>query len=58
MANQKTKYRCQVCNYIYDPDAGDPSAGIPPGFAFSDLPGDWVCPECGAPKDQFEEVTE
>jgi N-acyl homoserine lactone hydrolase len=42
------KYRCIVCGYIYDPEEND-------GVAFEDLPGDWVCPECGAGKDQFEE---
>jgi len=57
MADSK-KYRCIVCGYIYDPDKGDPTAGIPPGTEFSALPDDWVCPECGAGKDQFEEVPE
>ncbi len=58
MAGQKTKYRCTVCGYIYDPDTGDPTSGIPPGVEFGSLPDDWVCPECGAGKDQFEEVAE
>ena len=48
------KYVCLVCGYIYDPEKGDPDAGIKPGTAFADLPEDWVCPECGAGKDQFE----
>ena len=26
--------------------------------AFEDLPDDWVCPDCGASKDEFEEVAE
>jgi rubredoxin len=46
-------YECLVCGYIYDPEAGDPAGGIPPGVEFSALPEDWVCPECGAGKDQF-----
>jgi rubredoxin len=48
------KYVCTVCGYVYDPDKGDPDSGIEPGTAFEDLPGDWTCPECGAPTDAFE----
>jgi rubredoxin len=50
------KYRCTLCSYIYDPAAGDPENGVSPGTAFADLPDTWVCPECGAGKDQFELV--
>ncbi len=47
------KYRCEVCNYVYDPAAGDPDNGVQPGTKFEDLPEGWVCPVCGAGKDQF-----
>lgn len=47
------KYVCNVCGYIYDPDEGDPDADIPAGTSFDDLPDDWVCPVCGAPKEEF-----
>jgi rubredoxin len=47
------KWECLVCGYIYDPEVGDPEHNIPPGTRFEDLPDDWVCPVCGAPKDQF-----
>jgi len=47
------KYVCNVCGYIYDPDEGDPDADIPAGTSFDDLPEDWVCPVCGAPKEEF-----
>ena len=47
------KYRCKVCNYIYDPAAGDPDNGVQPGTPFEKLPDGWVCPVCGAGKDQF-----
>ena len=50
------KYVCDVCGYIYDPEVGDPDAGIEPGKAFADLPDDWVCPDCGAGKDDFSPV--
>jgi rubredoxin len=52
------KYVCTVCGYIYDPKKGDPTSSIPPGTAFEDLPADWLCPECGASKDQFEKMLE
>jgi flavin reductase (DIM6/NTAB) family NADH-FMN oxidoreductase RutF/rubredoxin len=48
------KYVCQVCGYVYDPAAGDPDNGVEAGTAFEDLPDGWVCPVCGAAKDQFE----
>lgn len=50
------KYECNVCGYVYDPEMGDPESGIPPGTHFEELPEDWVCPVCGASKDEFEKV--
>lgn len=52
------KYRCTVCQYIYDPAEGDPDGGIKPGTPFEKLPDDWVCPVCGAGKDEFEKLEE
>ena len=51
------KYRCLVCGYIYDPAIGDSTQGIPPGRAFENLPDNWVCPECGVDKEQFEKIS-
>lgn len=48
------RYVCSVCGYVYDPAKGDPENGIPAGTPFERLPQDWVCPVCGASKDQFE----
>ena len=39
------RYRCTVCNYVYD--------DVKEGKKFSDLPKEWVCPVCGAPKSVF-----
>lgn len=50
------KFRCIICGYIYDPKKGDPESGIEPETSFEELPDDWVCPICGATKDQFERV--
>ena len=46
-------YVCDVFGYIYDPSEGDPDSDIAAGTAFEDLPEGWLCPVCGAPKDQF-----
>lgn len=39
------KWRCTVCNWVYD-DAKEK-------VKFTDLPKEWVCPVCGAPKSAF-----
>lgn len=52
------KYECIVCGYIYDPAVGDLDTGIAPGTVFEDIPDDWLCPECGAGKEEFEPVEE
>lgn len=48
------KHICTICGYEYDPAAGDPDNGVPAGTKFEDIPEDWVCPVCGAPKSEFE----
>ena len=48
------KYVCIPCGWVYDPELGDPDGEIAPGTAFEDIPDDWVCPLCGASKDEFE----
>ena len=47
------RYVCGVCGYVYDPAEGDPEGGIPAGVPFARLPEDWLCPVCGAGKDEF-----
>ena len=44
------KYRCTICGYIYDEEVEK--------IKFEDLPEDWKCPLCGAPKNLFEEIIE
>ena len=48
-----TTYTCAKCSHSYNPDDGDNKQGISPGTAWSELPTDWVCPDCGAPKFEF-----
>lgn len=47
-------YKCTDCGYIYNPEEGEPGSGIPPGTKFDDLPDDYICPICGAGKDEFQ----
>lgn len=44
------KYKCKICGYIYDEEKE--------GVKFSELPDDWKCPMCFAPKNLFEKVEE
>jgi len=55
-SNKMKNYVCILCGYVYDPEIGDPDSGVAPGTAFENLPDDWACPLCGAPKEQFEEA--
>ncbi len=50
------KYVCELCGYVYDPAQGDPENGIAPGTEFDELPEDWICPLCGATKEDFEKM--
>jgi rubredoxin len=50
------KYACDLCEWVYDPEKGFPEDGIKPGTPFEDLPEDFVCPDCGADKDDFSPV--
>lgn len=58
MIEEYRKYVCVVCGYIYDEAQGDPDGGLPPGTRFDDIPDDWICPECGVTKDDFEPLEE
>ena len=52
------KWRCRYCAHVYDEALGDPAAGIAPGTRLADLPDDWVCPDCGAGRDDYDLVEE
>lgn len=47
-------YLCLICGYIYDEEMGAPDDAIAPGTRWADVPLNWVCPECGARKEDFE----
>lgn len=46
-------WRCIVCDFVYEQVKGMPEEGIEPGTAWEDVPDDWTCPDCGAPKSDF-----
>lgn len=49
-------YECRSCGYSYEPVKGDSRAKIPQGTAFEDLPVNWRCPVCSAPKKRFANI--
>lgn len=53
-----SRYLCVVCGWIYDEETGDPEAGLAPGTRWEHVPEDWVCPDCGASKDDFELIVD
>lgn len=53
MSDTFKRYQCAGCADIYDEALGLPEMGIAPGTRFDDLPDDWTCPSCGAPKSDF-----
>lgn len=46
---------CELCGYEYSSRRGDAESGIEAGTYFEDLPAEWVCPLCGAGKEDFVE---
>jgi rubredoxin len=54
METKMDRYICLACDYIYDPEIGDPEGGVAPGTPFEDIPDDWDCPHCGVSKDEFD----
>jgi rubredoxin len=47
-------WMCLICGWIYDEETGLPEEGIAAGTKWEDVPPNWVCPECGARKEDFE----
>jgi len=56
MAYAYKRYKCVVCAFIYDEKEGLPDEGIPAGTRWADVPEDWVCPDCGIGKLDFDEI--
>ena len=50
------KWRCTICDYVYDPAEGDMNNGVAPGTPFEELPDEWVCPICAVGKNLFVQI--
>ena len=49
-------WECLVCGWLYEEAKGWPEDGIAPGTRWEDVPDDWLCPECGVGKEDFDMV--
>ena len=50
------EWQCTICGFVYDESEGLPEEGMAPGTRREDIPEDWVCPDCGAAKSDFEMI--
>ena len=50
------KWRCLICDFVYEEAKGMPDEGIAPGTRWEDVPDSWTCPDCGAGKSDFQMV--
>lgn len=50
------RFECLACGYKYEPVKGDDRSDIPPGVPFKEVPLNWRCPVCSAPKKRFANV--
>ncbi|MEO9322393.1 fatty acid desaturase [Nocardioides sp. C4-1] len=47
LAGEVLAARCPGCGYTYEVDAGNELEGFAAGTAWTDIPDDWCCPDCG-----------
>lgn len=45
--------QCSVCQWVYDPAKGEPNQDVQPGTPWSEVPDNFLCPECSLGKDVF-----
>ena len=48
------KYRCTICGYEYDTEAGEERRDVAAGTEWDDVPADFKCPLCGSVKTMFK----
>jgi rubredoxin-NAD+ reductase len=48
------RWECIVCGWVYDEAKGWPDSGVPAGTRWADVPADFLCPDCGVGKEDFE----
>jgi rubredoxin len=49
-------YQCAHCFTVYDPQYGDLTRNIRAGIVFTDLPTDYCCSTCDAPKTDMQRI--
>ena len=49
-------WMCIICGWIYEEEKGAPEEGLAPGTRWEDVPEFWVCPDCGAGKEDFDMI--
>lgn len=52
------KYLCLPCGYIYNDSINQSENETKKTLKFDDLPMNWVCPDCGSLKYDFEKLEE
>lgn len=55
-ARQYQTWMCLICGWVYHEELGDQESGLEPGTRWEDVPADWMCPDCGVGKDDFQMV--
>ncbi|MBM2712892.1 rubredoxin [Mesorhizobium caraganae] len=53
---QYRSWVCTLCGFVYHERDGWPEEGIPPGTRWEDVSDDWICPDCGTAKSDFDMV--
>lgn len=53
--NEMKRYVCEVCGWLYEEADGCAEQNVAPKTEWKDVPGDFVCPLCGAGKESFSE---
>lgn len=57
MSENKYKvWMCIICGWVYEEEKGCVEEGIAPGTPWDDVSEFWVCPDCGAGKEDFEMI--
>jgi len=54
MGDERMKYVCGICGFVYNEADGDPDGGIAAGTVWENVADGYACPLCGADKDAFE----
>ncbi len=49
-------YICVLCGFVYEQAQGEPKSGVNAGTRWEDVSGEWKCPDCGAPKEDFDKI--